>query len=82
MRPASGLERAVSSRCRRGRGNSVEAWSLGSRRSQYGTEHGLAAGGWLEAAARLNTAVSGISKAWEGKTSRGSVGCEREDRYR
>lgn len=60
---ALGLRRALSSRCRRGRGSSVDPWTLGWRRSQYGTEQGLAADDWREAAVRLNTAVSGISKA-------------------
>lgn len=58
----SGLGDKLKSMCLSGRGNSTFPWTLVWRRSQYGTEQGLARDDSSEGA-RLNMAVSGISQA-------------------
>lgn len=65
----SGLGNMLNSMCLSGRGNSTFPLTLVWRRSQYGTEQGLARDDCSEGA-RLNTAVSGISKAWEEERQR------------
>lgn len=60
--PPSRLGNKLKSMCLSGRGNSTAPWTLVWRRSQHGTEQGLARDGSSEGA-RLNGAVSGISQA-------------------
>lgn len=73
----SGLGNKLNSMCLSGRGNSTFPSTLVWRRSQYGTEQGLARDDCSEGA-RLNTAVSGISKACEEERTGKATGTEEE----
>lgn len=62
--PASGLGNKLKSMCLSGKGNSTFPWTLVWRKSQHGTECGLA---WSECSEgrSVNMEVSGISQIWE-----------------